>query len=193
MKKQVWKKWLSAVAVVAMGALGAVACDSSDDSGKQYAFEKIAFTFDYEVNEDVLALADVMFGYETVSEDGAVVSVVDTLKEKRWVKQFDSKTLPANFAVQVTVKPKAEVTYDKTSYTLQMTLTEAFKEYRTDGKVYWVEDPEVERHTVTLPCDPADPTAFEAALAAELALWNRSYAYVVQVDPEGGYDVDDND
>ena len=56
-----------------------------------------------------------------------------------------------------------------------------------------MESPDIERHSVTLPCDPANPAEFEAALKAELALWTRNFAYVVKVDPEGGYDVEDND
>ena len=78
------------------------------------------------------------------------------------------------------------------AYVCELT-PEEFKEYRTDGKVHWIETPDAEQHSVTLPCDPANPAEFEAALKAELALWNRTFAYIVKADPEGGYDVEDND
>ncbi|MBR3773318.1 MAG: hypothetical protein IKK86_02685 [Alistipes sp.] len=193
MKQHVWRSAFLACLVVLAAAVVVVACDSSDDSGKKYDFEKMEFTFTYEVSDDVLALADVTFSYEEAAADGTMTPKEDTLTTKRWQKVFEVDALPADFQIGVAVTPKEGVTYDKTSYTLQMALTEEFKEYRTDGKVHWMESPDIERHSVTLPCDPANPAAFEAALKAELALWTRNFAYVVKVDPEGGYDVEDND
>lgn len=193
MKKDVWKSAFGACAVMMLAALVAVACDSSDDSGKKYDFDKIELTFTYEVNEETLALADVIFAYNEVDANGTAVPAIDTLKTTSWVKKLDASAVPADFSIQVQVKPKAGVAYDKTSYTLQMRSIEEFKEYRTDGKVHWIETPDAEQHSVTLPCDPANPAEFEAALKAELALWTRNFAYVVKADPEGGYDVEDND
>lgn len=193
MKQQVWKSAFLACVVMLVAALVVVACDSSDDSGKQYDFEKMEFTFSYEVSDDLLSVADVVFSYEEAAEDGTVTPKEDSLTTKSWVKSFEADALPADFSISVAVTPKEGVTYDKTSYTLQVALTEEFKEYQSDGKVHWMENPDIERHSVTLPCDPSNPAAFEAALATELALWNRTFAYVVKVDPEGGYDVEDND
>lgn len=193
MKRDVWKVAFAVCGVMLVAALVAVACDSSDSAGKQYAFERMEFTFSYEVSDDLLAVADIAFSYESVDEAGEVVPVVEQLEQSPWVKNFEATTLPADFSVQVSVTPKADVVLDKTNYTLQYALMEEFKEYQTDGKVHWSETPDVENHTVTLSNDPADPTPTQAAIAAELALMNRTFSYVVTVDPEGGYDVADND
>ncbi len=193
MKKQVWKSAFLACMVMMVAAVVAVACDSSDDSGKQYDFEKMEFTFTYEVSDDVLKVADVTFSYDEANVEGVVAPVTETLTSNKWVKQMSSTTLPADFSIRVSVTPKTGVSYDQTSYTLQLTRIEEFKEFQSDGKVHWSESPDVERHTVTLPCDPSNPASFEAALATELSLWNRTFAYIVKRDPNGGYDVEDND
>lgn len=193
MKRDVWKAAFAVCGVMLVAALVAVACDSSDSDGKQYAFERMEFTFTYEVSADLLAVADITFSYEAVDEAGEFVPVVETMEQSPWVKNFEATTLPADFAVQVSATLKEGVVLDKTNYTLQYALTEEFKEYQTDGKVHWTETPDVENHTVTLSNDPADSAPILAAIVAELALMNRTFAYVVTVDPEGGYDVADND
>ncbi|MBQ8581875.1 MAG: hypothetical protein IJ478_07310 [Alistipes sp.] len=193
MKRNVWKSAFLACVVMLVAAVVVVACDSSDDAGKQYDFEKMELTFTYEVSDDVLKVADVSFSYEEANAEGVVAPVTETLTTTKWVKQMSATTLPADFSIQVSVTPKADVNYDKASYTLQVTRMEEFKEYQSDGKVHWMETPDVERHSVTLPYDSSSPETFEAALKAELALWNRTFAYVVKRDPNGGYDVEDND
>ena len=193
MKKDVWKSAFLACGVFVVTALVAVACDSTDSDGAQYDFSKMEFTFSYEVSEDLLALADITFSYETADEAGVMAPVVETLTATSWEKSFEATTLPADFSVEVRAVPKEGVVLDKTSYQLQYSLKEEFKEYRTNGKVYWTETPDVEQHAVTLSNDPANTAPTVAALAAELSLMNRTFAYVVKVDPEGGYDVEDND
>ena len=145
------------------------------------------------MSADLLAVADITFSYEAADEAGEFVPVIETMEQSPWVKNFEATTLPADFSVQVSVTPKEGVVLDKTNYTLQYALMEEFKEYQTDGKVHWTETPDVENHTVTLSNDPADSAPTLAAIVAELALMNRTFAYVVTVDPEGGYDVADND
>ena len=176
MKRNVWKSAFLACVVMLVAAVVVVACDSSDDAGKQYDFEKMELTFTYEVIDDVLKVADVSFSYEEANAEGVVAPVTETLTTTKWVKQMSATTLPADFSIQVRV-----------------TRMEEFKEYQSDGKVHWMETPDVERHSVTLPYDSSSPETFEAALKAELALWNRTFAYVVKRDPNGGYDVEDND
>lgn len=189
------KKYFAQGALAVAVLIGAafMACDDEDHTSTSgTTFTRMEMEFAYEVNDDLLAVADITFSY--TDPEGVTTTVADPMTDKKWSKLFSTTSLPSGFTVEVKVAMKSGIKLDKDSYTLVYSWTDTFREYRSDDNVHWHDGPDKEDESVTITANPADPSALEAQVQSALNLMNRVYRYTVAPDPDGsGYEVTDND
>lgn len=160
-----------------LAAAAAVSCDSSDDAGKETFFERMEINYVYAVSEDLRSVADIEITYTDPEQNNAVKT--ETLTDPSWSKKFQTKTFPTTLNVTVAAKLKEGVALDKASYTLTNEVTTEFLEFRNDGKVYWVQGPDVSREVSVVEVEEGNPDAVPQGVAAAVAQMNKSYAYTV--------------